>query len=61
MVSRSSRHRTKPWGYEANKIIAYLSSKGYEWFALRGKHDAEKLDVSVTEFDGNFSRALGNP
>jgi FkbM family methyltransferase len=46
--------RTKPWGYRAGEIIAHLARKDYEWFRLRETGYVEPLEISSSNFDGNF-------
>ncbi len=46
--------RTGPWGYPAKEIIEYLRAKGYEWFGIAEDGTLTEMDVSASEFDGNF-------
>jgi len=46
--------RTQAWGFRAKDTIEYLSAKNYTWFSIRGNGDVAEMDVTATEFDGNF-------
>ncbi|MGA2430340.1 MAG: FkbM family methyltransferase, partial [Candidatus Acidiferrum sp.] len=46
--------RTQPWGYRAKEIIDYLTLRGYKWFTPLPDGSIEELDVTATEFEGNF-------
>jgi FkbM family methyltransferase len=46
--------RTQPWGYRAKEIIDHLAQRGYKWFGLLPDGSIEELDVSVSDFFGNF-------
>jgi FkbM family methyltransferase len=46
--------RTEPWGYRAKEIIGYLAQKNYAWFSIKDGGLVEPLDVSSSDFDGNF-------
>jgi FkbM family methyltransferase len=46
--------RTLPWGYRAKEVVDYLIDKDYRWFNLLADGSLECLDLSQSEFDGNF-------
>jgi FkbM family methyltransferase len=46
--------RTVPWGYRAKDILTYLVEKGYRWFELSKGNSLGSLDLSATDFEGNF-------
>jgi FkbM family methyltransferase len=46
--------RTAPWGYPAKDIISYLDERKYSWFSFLEGGLLAQVDLSATEFDGNF-------
>jgi FkbM family methyltransferase len=46
--------RTLPWGYHSKEILNHLVEKGYKWFSLSPDGSANDLDMSATNFEGNF-------
>ncbi|MGH9865613.1 MAG: FkbM family methyltransferase [Candidatus Acidiferrales bacterium] len=46
--------RTRPWGYDAREIIAFLNERGFSWFKLLQGGNLESVKVGRREYDGNF-------
>jgi len=46
--------RTRQWGYDANRIVRYLTELGYEWFKLRADGTTQKISADRETYDGNF-------
>jgi FkbM family methyltransferase len=46
--------RTKPWGYSAKEIIEHMVRCGFRWHRISEDGSLEPLDMSMTEYDGNF-------
>jgi len=46
--------RTRPWGYPAKEIIEQMIQKKYKWFGMAPDGLLSALDVSASEFDGNY-------
>lgn len=46
--------RTMPWGYRAKEILLHLGEKKYKWFSVLSDGRLEELDLSASDFEGNF-------
>jgi FkbM family methyltransferase len=46
--------RTRPWGYEAWEIIAFLKERDYLWFQPVEHGRLEPVEPGQRRFDGNF-------
>lgn len=46
--------RTRPWGYEANEILRYLSQRGYSWFVHGNGGQMEEVGQESVERNHNF-------
>ena len=46
--------RTRPWGYEASEIIAFLKKRDYSWFRPAGNGGLQLADPGQHRLEGNF-------
>lgn len=46
--------RTAPWGYAAREIIELMVGHSYSWYTIALDGSLEALDVSASQYDGNF-------
>jgi len=46
--------RTRPWGYEAAEIIAFLEERDYVWFRPLPNSRLERVDSGQRALEGNF-------
>ena len=46
--------RTRPWGYQAKKVIELLQGNGFRWIQLGNNGVVQDIDPHLDKFDGNF-------
>ena len=46
--------RTRPWGYDAKEIIAFLVVQGFAWYRVPKDGKIELLSQNLEKYDGNF-------
>jgi FkbM family methyltransferase len=54
ILAEVSDRRTRPWGYAARELLAFLVTRGFSWFSVESSGALLRADLSANEFDANY-------